>query len=151
MKNTTGFTLVEMMIVVALLAVLASIAIPAYREQAERGRRADGKAFLLDVASRQERFYTQYSSYTTVVVGAGGCAGSACGLNFSLNSSPKGFYSAGIAVNPNSCAPETATPCVTFVITVTPSVADTKCTTLTLDSAGVEGKTGAGSVADCWR
>lgn len=152
MKSQKGFTLIELMIVVIIVGVLAMVALPAYDEQSKRGRRADGKAFIMDIASRQERFYTQYSSYTRVLPGATGCTAAACGLNYDNNQSPDGFYTAAITVpGNNDCAPGGADPCTQYTITITPTFDDPKCTTLTLTNTGAEDSTPAGNKDYCWR
>ncbi|WP_444676729.1 type IV pilin protein [Halomonas sp. E19] len=58
-----GFTLIELMIAVAVIAILASIAVPSYRGYVERSLRADAKAGLLEAAGIMERCYTQYHTY----------------------------------------------------------------------------------------
>jgi type IV pilus assembly protein PilE len=58
-----GFTLIEMMVVVAIIAILAAIAYPSYTEQVARGRRADAKAALLETAQWMERRYTMNNTY----------------------------------------------------------------------------------------
>ncbi len=58
-----GFSLLELMIVVAVIGILAMIALPNYIDQVEKGRRAEGRAALLTVAQAQERFYTANGSY----------------------------------------------------------------------------------------
>ena len=58
-----GFTLIELMITVAIIGILAAIAIPMYSDYVTRSRRADGQASLMQVAQELERCYTQYSSY----------------------------------------------------------------------------------------
>ena len=63
-KHSTGFTLIEVMIVVALVAILAAIAYPSYQSQLLDARRADGQEFLLQTMSLQERFYTENNTYT---------------------------------------------------------------------------------------
>ncbi len=152
MKFFRGFTLVEVLVVVTILGVLIAYAVPNYLEQAQRGRRADGKAFIMDISSRLERFYTQYSTYTNVVVGPGGCTGLSCGLNYSVNESSEGLYSAAIALLPAGCSPALGPACTRYTITITPFGDDSKCTTLTLDNTGVEGYTGSATDAQyCWR
>ena len=59
MKKTAGFTLIEMMIVVAIIGILAAIAYPSYQEYVLRGNRSEGQALLNDAAARQERYFAQ--------------------------------------------------------------------------------------------
>ncbi len=59
-----GITLIELMIVIVVLSVLVSVAVPSYREFAARATRAEAKAALLQIATNQERFYLQNSRYT---------------------------------------------------------------------------------------
>lgn len=65
MKTKTGFTLIELMIVVAVVAILAAIAYPSYLEQTRKSRRTDGKVKLMEVMHAQERSYTLNNTYTT--------------------------------------------------------------------------------------
>jgi type IV pilus assembly protein PilE len=58
-----GFTLIEVMIVAAVLAILAAIAIPSYQEQVRKGRRADALAAINETAQALERFYTLNNTY----------------------------------------------------------------------------------------
>ena len=60
---TPGFTLIELMVVVAIVAVLAAIAYPSYRSQIEKTRRADAKAVLMQAAQYMERVYTENGCY----------------------------------------------------------------------------------------
>jgi len=61
--RTKGFTLIELMIVVAIVGLLAAIAYPSYQEYIARARRADAKTVLLENAQFLERFYTQNGTY----------------------------------------------------------------------------------------
>ncbi|WP_426414837.1 type IV pilin protein [Aestuariirhabdus sp. LZHN29] len=58
-----GFTLIELMIVVIIIALLAAIALPAYQNSVNKGQRAEGKAALTEIASIQERIFTETRSY----------------------------------------------------------------------------------------
>ena len=60
-----GFTLIELMVVVAVAALLATVAYPSYVNQVRKSRRADAKTALLDLAARQERFFSINNTYTS--------------------------------------------------------------------------------------
>jgi type IV pilus assembly protein PilE len=79
-----GFTLIELMIALAIAAILASVAYPSYLSQVAKGRRADGKQALVELAQKLERFYTERGTY------AGATLGGAGGLYPAV--SPGGFY-----------------------------------------------------------
>ena len=139
MRNTQrGFTLIELMIVVAIIGILAAIAVPQYSDYVTRSRRADGQSTLLQVAQALERCFTQFSAYNNTscaVVGAGGVS----------QASPEGYYviaAAGSALAASA-----------FTLTATPQGAqasnDSDCTTLTLTHLGVQGATGA-DTDRCW-
>lgn len=137
-----GFTLIELMVVVAVIAIIAAIALPSYNDTVKRGKRNDAKEYLLDLASQQEIFYAQNLSYANSITAAGQ-------LNASATST-ESYYTLGLAVLPAGCS-SAGTKCRTFSLTATPNFTDDLCTTLTYSNAGVKGNTGSGSVDDCWR
>lgn len=70
LKIQKGFSLIELMIVVAIVAILATIAYPAYTSQIAKGRRAECRGGLLQSMQQQERYFTQYNTYVTFAEGA---------------------------------------------------------------------------------
>ncbi len=63
-NNKRGFTLIELMIVVAVVGILAAIAYPSYTDSIRKARRSDGKAALMNAAQRMEVYYARNAAYT---------------------------------------------------------------------------------------
>lgn len=116
-----GFTLVELMIVVAIVAILASIALPAYQDQVRRGHRAAAQTQMMDIATRQQQFFLANRSYAT----------SLANLNYALPTEVAAKYNAAVA------ADNAATP-PTFTITFTATGSQSADGNLTLNNAGVK-------------
>jgi len=125
-----GFTLIELMITVAVVAILAAVAVPSYQDQVRKSRRAQAKADLVEYAQMAERFHTVNNTY----------AGYALGSTQSPREGGTAWYTLGIQQTQS-----------TFTITATPkgNQAKDKCGTMTLNQASV--KTPAESkVSGCW-
>ncbi len=132
-----GFTLIEVMIVVAIIGILASIAYPSYDEYVKRGNRTEGQAFLSDIAARQERQYTQTYKYVTDIdkINELGLSGD------NAHVSETGKYTLGLAGGGGG-----------YTLTANNQFNDAKCATLTLNAQGVRGSTGTRSDNnECWR
>ena len=87
-RRAHGFTLIELMIALAVGAIVASVAYPSYFNQMAKGRRVDGKLALIDLAHKLERYYTERGTY------AGATLGGVGGLYPTV--SPGGFYALAI-------------------------------------------------------
>jgi len=70
-RTARGFSLIELMVAVAIVALLTGIAVASYTFQIAKSRRADAKSALLDLAARQERFFTTNNTYTNVAASLG--------------------------------------------------------------------------------
>lgn len=133
-QRSRGFTLIEMMIVVVILAILAAIALPSYQKYVLRSHRAEGQALLSEAAARQERYFAQNNSY----------ASSAAALNMTSYVASLQYY--GLAIS------NVGASTYTLTATATGSQArDSECLTLTLDQAGTRGATGTGTASSCWQ
>ncbi|WP_281174002.1 type IV pilin protein [Andreprevotia chitinilytica] len=64
-RKETGFTLIEIMTVLAIMGILVAIALPAYQTYVRKSRRAVAKTALLDLSSRQEKYYSLNNAYAT--------------------------------------------------------------------------------------
>lgn len=140
-----GFTLIELMIVVAIVAILAAIAYPSYEESVRRSRRTDAKAVLIEAAQWMERFYTSNLRYDqdingALVTSAGQFPGS--GLTMSPRGGPA-FYNIGLqAVTQSS---------FTLRAVAVGAQSNDPCGNFTLTEAGVRNVTGSRPAAECWR
>lgn len=116
-----GFTLIELMVVVAIVAILAAVALPGYQEQVRRGNRAAAQAAMMDIANREQQFFLANRQYSNAL----------CAVPSEIN----GKYACAIVVD------NAATPPV-FAITFTAQGAQVADGNLGLNSLGV--KTPAG-------
>ena len=73
-RSQSGFTLIELMMVVAIVAILLAIALPAYQNQLIRGHRAAAKSEMMEISNRQQQFLLANRNYTATLSDLGGYA-----------------------------------------------------------------------------
>ncbi|MHC2996510.1 type IV pilin protein [Tepidiphilus sp. HLB4] len=128
LRRSRGFTLIELMIVVAIVAILAGIAYPSYQRHVLQTRRTAAQGCLMELAQWMERYYTTKMTYKNAALPALSCT-------TELSS----FYTFALDGTPSDTS---------YKLKATAKGAqtrDTDCTPLTLDSAGTKGPAG------CWR
>jgi len=136
-RRQKGFTLLELMIVVVIMALLAALAIFNYNRYGFRARRAEGRELALRIASAEERYFTNFNAYTddfTKLKLTGG------------DTSDNGYYKVTITGLGASNQ--------TFLITATPQLGQAKdqCNALTINNVGVKDVVSPGNTSNgiCW-
>jgi len=145
-----GFTLVELMIVIVIVSVLVSVAVPTYTAQVQKSRRTDARSAIMDLAGREERFYSTSNAYTSLQANLGyAAAGSTAQMTNVLVGG--GYYQLTVTV-PDP-AQNVATAPNSYIITATAvnqEANDAICTSMSLNQIGQQTMTGTGTVATCW-
>jgi type IV pilus assembly protein PilE len=136
-RKETGFTLIELMIVVAVVAILAAVAYPSYQAQVRKGRMGQAQADMLELAQFMERCFAANNNYV--------------GCNLPFTSSPR----TGTAYYTIALTHPGAPPRTSFLLTATRNPAGGQdqqiCGTLTLNQAGAKTFSGTGvTAAQCW-
>jgi type IV pilus assembly protein PilE len=141
--SVSGFTLVELLVVVAIVAIVARFAIPAYTASIYKAHRSDAKTALLDLAAREERYFTQYNTYSSTASALGYGASTTFPVNL-----PGGSATTDYTLTV-SAASATA-----YTLTATPAGSqadDTICSGYQLDNFGNQTNFGnSGSATGCW-
>lgn len=139
-----GFTLVELMVTLTLIAIVAGLAWPSYAALSLKARRSEARAALLQAMQQQERFFSAHGRYAEF------SQASSNGFQWYSGGSPAG---SGYELQAQACADATVEECIRIsaapgTAAVNPNAADPACGVLTLDSRGE--KTSDGSPTLCW-
>lgn len=137
-SRSSGFTLIELMIAVAIVGILSAIAYPSYQAYVQQARRADAQAALVELAQFMERHYTSKGGYLL-----NGNSGEAPALPFSNSPKDGGATAYNLSL--------TETTAQTYRLQAVPvnSMSGDTCGTFTIDHLGRKGSGGA--VAKCWK
>jgi type IV pilus assembly protein PilE len=141
----SGFTLIELIITVAIIGILVSVAYPQYTQYTVRARRSAAESFMFTVSSRQEQSMLNARSYFAVATGA---TPEWTAASMSVPAEVSANYTLTVASN-NAATPPS------YTVTAAPQAGqaskDAKCGTLTLTNTGAKGVSGTSTVSECWR
>lgn len=147
MKTQQGFSLIELMVVLAIVGILAAIAYPAYTEYVVRTKRSIATSELTQAAARQEQFFLDNKQYAADLTNLGYVANP---YFVDENGNKYAADQAGVVYRISVTRP-TATR---YTLTATPQNAqatqDTRCGALSMDHRGTKTESGTGTVSDCW-
>jgi type IV pilus assembly protein PilE len=150
-RPSHGFSLIELMVVVVIATILFSIAVPSYMSQVRQSRRTEAKTAVLDLAGREERYFsTNGAIYSTTPVDLG-YAGA-----FPVLVGPDNYYTITVCSPAANCDPNPNPPAApSYYITATVAagttqVADTQCQSFSVDSTGQQFSTGTNTSQQCW-
>jgi type IV pilus assembly protein PilE len=160
--RASGFTLIELMIVVAVASILVAIAVPTYQNQIRHSRRTDAKTALLDMAVRQEKYLTLGNTYTATASNVGYSA-----LPTLIGS---GYYNMYVCIGTATTSTATTAPCTavtgttgtSFVVSAIPvagssQAGDSQCLYFAVDNTGTQysanstAGTGTVTTSTCWQ
>jgi type IV pilus assembly protein PilE len=137
-----GFTLVELLVTMVVAATLLAIAVPTYQSQVRKSRRTEARTAVLDLATREERYYSVNNHYSA----------SALDLGYSTTDTPitnltvgDGYYQ--VTVTSVAAAPPAPAGFTVVATAFGQQTKDTTCQTFTVDQTGAQTSTPA---TDCW-
>jgi type IV pilus assembly protein PilE len=168
--RTAGFTLVELMVVITVVAILVAVAVPTYQNQVRQSRRTDAKTAVLDLAAREEKYLSLNNTYTTSPANLGYVTSTNTTATFPQTVG-SGYYQVYVCIAATVGTTVATTPCVTtnttaagtsYVVAAVPAagltqVNDTPCQYFAVDNTGTQfatsSNTGSGTdtTSSCWQ
>jgi type IV pilus assembly protein PilE len=137
--SSRGFSLLELMIAVAVVSILATIAVTAYTSQVQKSRRTDARSALLDIAGREEKLFSTANAYSALPSDLGY---GAVGVPWPITVG-SGYYQVSVTTPDSQSYSITATP-------LGAQLNDTTCASLSVNQLGAQTSTGTGTAATCW-
>jgi type IV pilus assembly protein PilE len=136
-----GFTLIELMVTVAIVAILGTIAMATYTSQIQKSRRTDARSAVMDLAGREEKLFSTTNAYSAVP----------SDLGYAPAGGPTDIWPITVGSGYYQVTVTTPTP-VSYVITATTfgiQINDTRCVSFSVDQLGSQTATGTDAAA-CW-
>lgn len=141
-RAAAGFTLIELIVTVAIAGILAVIAIPSYVSYVQQGKRPEAKTALLDLASREERYYTVNNTYSSSASALGYGAAAAFPINLPVSTAATGDYQLSVSAS--------SATAYTLAATASGQQVNDGCGSYGLNNLGVQTVTGALGTSACW-
>ena len=154
-RRQSGYSLIELLLVVTIVAALAAIALPSYRDNVLRSNRSVAQAGLMELVNRQTNFHLNNKTYTADLNNLGYPAGRVFGLNGKsvivlddqLSPVDSSDTSRIYLIQIDSAATNTLTA---SAIPQQFQANDIECGTFSIDQTGAQTISGTGTIADCW-
>jgi type IV pilus assembly protein PilE len=146
--RSLGFSLIELMITVAIVAILATIAVTSYSSQVQKSRRTEAKSALLDLAGREERLFSTTNAYSNVEQFLGYATGGSTPMT--AMTFGNGYYKLTATVPDAANQPGVAASYLLTAIPQGTQANDAACGNFSLNQLGVQTVSGTSTAATCW-
>jgi type IV pilus assembly protein PilE len=152
--RASGFTLVELMVTIVIASILLAIAVPAYQSQIRKSRRTEARTALLDLAAREERYFSIYNLYSQLPSDLGYAAPTATGTTWGgVGAIGSGYYTLLVQAFPPIPGSPPTPASYTLTATATGSqLQDTQCQKFVVTNTGAQTATDSSSAnaTTCW-